>query len=66
MPSVIYMITIPFYSLKASQKVFSDILSIFNTNEMELTIEASKEAIAVKNYIEPLKSQTMRTQLSLK
>lgn len=54
-------------TLTASQRVFSDILSIFNTNEEELTIDASRKGVTVKNYIESIhvNRQQMRTQLSL-
>lgn len=54
-------------TLTASQKVFSDILSIFNSTEEELTIEASKKGVTVQNYLESIhvNRQQMRTQLSL-
>lgn len=55
------------YSLTASYKVFFDIISIFNPNDEELTLEATKAKITVKNYLESLRvnSQLMRTQLAL-
>lgn len=54
-------------SLTASQKIFSDILSIFNNTEEELTIDATRKRVTVKNYIESIhvNRQQMRTELSL-
>lgn len=47
--------------------MFADILTVFNPTEEELTIEATKEKISIKNYVESIhvNRQKMRTQLAL-
>lgn len=55
----------PSFRLTATHKVFADILILFNANEEELTVDATKTGVHFKNYVEALHRGQLRTQLCL-